>query len=83
MAKSVSQTRQLSKATANYRKAEIPQLSCNTCAFFRLGILRRGSCVLVSGSIQKEWTCDLWRPGEYKADLVPPEFRERGGIRRG
>jgi hypothetical protein len=51
----------LSKAEANYRKAENPKYSCGECAFMfpRLAI---GGCRWVRGVIHAEDTCDEFQP---------------------
>jgi hypothetical protein len=51
----------LSKAEANYHKAEDPKLSCHECAFMfpRLSV---GGCRYVRGVIHAEDTCDEFKP---------------------
>jgi hypothetical protein len=51
----------LSKAAANYRKAENPKFSCHECAFMfpRLSV---GGCRYVRGVIHAEDTCDEFKP---------------------
>jgi hypothetical protein len=51
----------LSKASANYRKAENPKFSCRECAFMfpRLAI---GGCRYVRGVIHPDDTCDEFKP---------------------
>jgi hypothetical protein len=51
----------LSKAEANYRKAENPGSSCHGCAFMfpRLAI---GGCRYVRGVIHAEDTCNEFMP---------------------
>ena len=51
----------LSKAQANYRKAENPKFSCGECKFMfpRLSI---GGCRYVRGLIHNSDTCDEFKP---------------------
>jgi hypothetical protein len=51
----------LSKAQANYRKAENPKFSCGECKFMfpRLSI---GGCRYVRGVIHNDDTCDEFKP---------------------
>jgi hypothetical protein len=51
----------LSKAQANYRKAENPKFSCGECKFMfpRLSI---GGCRFVRGVIHNSDTCDEFKP---------------------
>ena len=51
----------LSKAEANYRKAENPKFSCHECKFMfpRLAI---GGCRYVRGVIHSEDVCDEFKP---------------------
>jgi hypothetical protein len=51
----------LSKAQANYRKAENPKFSCGECKFMfpRLSI---GGCRFVRGVIHNSDTCDELKP---------------------
>lgn len=51
----------LSKAQANYRKAESPQFRCGECKFMfpRLAI---GGCRYVRGVIHAGDTCDEFKP---------------------
>ena len=53
----------LSKAQANYRKAENPRASCHGCAFMfpRLAI---GGCRFVRGVIYADAVCDEFKPRE-------------------
>jgi hypothetical protein len=51
----------LSKAEANYRKAENPKFSCHECAFM-LPRLSIGGCRFVRGVIHAEDTCDEFKP---------------------
>jgi hypothetical protein len=51
----------LSKAQANYRKAENPKFRCQECKFMfpRLSI---GGCRFVRGVIHADDTCDEFKP---------------------
>jgi hypothetical protein len=51
----------LSKAEANYRKAENPKFSCHECMFMfpRLAI---GGCRYVRGVIHADDACDEFKP---------------------
>ena len=51
----------LSKAEANYRKAENPRFSCGECAFM-LPRLSIGGCRWVRGVIHAQDTCDEFEP---------------------
>jgi hypothetical protein len=51
----------LSKAAANYRRAENPKFSCHECMFMfpRLAV---GGCRYVRGVIHAEDTCNEFKP---------------------
>jgi hypothetical protein len=51
----------LSKATANYRRADNPEFSCHECKF-RFPRHSVGGCRYVRGLIYAEDTCDEFKP---------------------
>ena len=57
----------LSKAAANYRRADNPKFSCRECKFM-FPSLSIGGCRYVRGVIHPEDTCDEFKPRRPRTD---------------